>query len=177
MPIPPPSAQRQLFSFDDEKASCSSVNIDGYGTYCVKQEGPVCGVVQGNCPVQGEAAINNCIKTSKGFSTGCVAPSNAKCVERKHTKDWMCKFDDISADGTKSEEVAPVESLSSADQSLSVSTQSPSNSMLSGVGISLNVAVVVACCVLAFVGLVLVKRDATVSDQTATHCRKEIYRS
>ncbi|CAI5743336.1 unnamed protein product [Peronospora destructor] len=144
-----PSALRQLFSFDDEKATCSSVSIDGYGTYCVRNE-PVCGTAYGNCPVKGIAAIEHCTKTSQGYLTGCIAPGDAQCVSTRKN-NWVCVFKDSIANGFKSKEVAQVESLST-------STESPGSSMLSGVGISLNVAVVVACCVLAFVGLVLVKK-------------------
>ncbi|CAI5729523.1 hypothetical protein KXD40_003580 [Peronospora effusa] len=154
-----PSVLRQLFSFNDETVICSSVSIEGYGTYCVKQEGPVCGATQGNCPIKGASATKDCTTTSQTYLTGCTAPVNAQCVLRG-TNNWVCVFkEDPNADGAKSEEVAQVESLStSPDQSLQASTQSPGGSMLSGVGISLNVAVVVACCVLAFVGLVLVKK-------------------
>ncbi|CAI5743873.1 unnamed protein product [Peronospora destructor] len=149
-----PSALRQLFSFNDEKAKCSSVSIHGYGTYCVRK-GPVCGTAYGNCPVKGEAVIEYCTKTSQ---TGCIALDDAQCVITRKN-NWVCVFEDSTADGFKSKEVAQVELLTtSAEQPLSASTESPGSSMLSGVGISLNVAVVVACCVLAFVGLVLVKK-------------------
>ncbi|KAF4144526.1 hypothetical protein GN958_ATG06271 [Phytophthora infestans] len=162
------SILRNLISFADEpNEECSSVSVKGDATYCIK--GPVCGATAGACPAEGDAAVSNCVKSSRSFATGCIAPVDAQCVITPFNH-WECVFPNISSvttPPTLEAQATQQPTISTNKLALSASTEStstPSGSenLVQGPNTALNIAVGVSCCVLALVGLVYVKkrRDA-----------------
>ncbi|KAL3656569.1 hypothetical protein V7S43_018568 [Phytophthora oleae] len=165
------------FADEEEKTSCSVISVKGDATYCI--EGPVCGKAngskpaQGPCPSEGDAAIGHCVQTSRSFATGCVAPVDAQCVISA-LGHWECVFPDNNNDSTTSkvlDEPIPtptpvatqVATLSGGKMALSTATEdshtdSGLETLEKAPNAALNVIVGAACCVLAFVGLVLAKK-------------------
>ncbi|KAG1710525.1 hypothetical protein DVH05_013251 [Phytophthora capsici] len=169
-----PSLRRLItFAEKDERTKCSVISVKGDATYCI--DGPVCGKPsQGACPIEGDAAIGHCVQTSRSFATtGCVAPVDAQCVISA-LGHWECVFPDVNNDSTTStvlDEKTPiptpmttqVKTLSGSKMALSAATKgSHTDSDLEVVekapNAALNVIVGAACCILAFVGLVLAKK-------------------
>lgn len=160
-----PSVIRQLLTFGDKSVECSRVSVNDDATYCI--EGHVCNAiavdslnrVQGVCPVKGDAAVEHCTSESRSFSHGCLAPVDAQCVIRSTSGQWHCVFPDNVADESMTNETDQVQPAPRNELALSASTQEGGTSKTMGVSsFSINIAVGVACCVLAFVGLVLVKK-------------------
>ncbi|KAK1944702.1 hypothetical protein P3T76_003235 [Phytophthora citrophthora] len=165
-----PSLRRLItFTDEDEKTKCSTISVKGDATYCI--DGPVCGKPsQGACPSKGDAAIGHCVQTSRSFATGCVAPVDAQCVISA-LGHWECLFQDANNDSTSSTVLddktptpTPVATLSGSKMALSASTKdSHTDSDVEVVvaktpNAALNVVVGAACCILAFVGIMLAKK-------------------
>ncbi|KAG7378087.1 hypothetical protein PHYPSEUDO_010584 [Phytophthora pseudosyringae] len=168
--MPTTPVLRKLFTMadDEEKAPCTVVSVKGDATYCI--EGPVCGggpskQVQGTCPAEGDAAIGHCVRTSRSFATGCVAPVDAQCVVSRAGR-WECVFPIASSAPAATGKATPtptgVAALSRDKNDLSTASKVSNTDSGSGLGkapnAALNVVVGASCCILALVGLVLAKK-------------------
>ncbi|KAH7474221.1 hypothetical protein PRIC1_013646 [Phytophthora ramorum] len=179
------TSTRELLTFADEpdvKAPCSRISVRGDATYCIK--GPVCGVtaygskqVKGACPSKGDGAIGHCLVSSLSFATGCIAPVDAHCV-LSAAGDWECVYPVSDGSATKSKDAGnatevpsgatrapvvslvplPAAALSASTEYSKAASEDKLETKDHAPSAALNVIVGVACCMLAIVGLMFVKK-------------------
>ncbi|CAI5730921.1 unnamed protein product [Hyaloperonospora brassicae] len=170
------ATRRHLLSFKDDHVPCTRVTVKDDATFCV--QGDACGNplanvypkgAPGACPRRNDKPISGCTATSARFGDDCVAPVDAHCVLQEGGA-WQCVFqaDGRAWNGTEQDEMAPYgqvkmpSSSPMSDQSVKLSAsnqeQHGMSKTMGASNASINIAVGVACCVLAFVGLVFVKK-------------------
>ncbi|OQR85719.1 hypothetical protein THRCLA_23008, partial [Thraustotheca clavata] len=74
-------------------AGCTSVSVEGDGTYCIT--GPICSGTSGGgaCPKKGDPVVANCVSNIPSYVSGgvCSAPADAQCTKLA-TGAYGCTF-------------------------------------------------------------------------------------
>uniref|UniRef100_M4BUB1 Uncharacterized protein n=1 Tax=Hyaloperonospora arabidopsidis (strain Emoy2) TaxID=559515 RepID=M4BUB1_HYAAE len=120
----------------------------------------------GLCPRRNDKADGECDSKAQHLSSSCTALVDAKCIDLSGD-NWKCVFP-IDGPGNQTvEQSAPytqdqIPSSPMSDQAVKLSAPAleshTTSNTLGASNASINIAVGVACCVLAFVGLVFVKK-------------------